>query len=116
MLVDNYQNVCYLIHFDEPVNATGVQHYIGFASDLKRRISQHRLGKGARLTSKANALGIGWRVVRVWQAKEPYWESEKYLKSLGGSNLCPHCSRYMRGLPKESVSKERIQGQPSPAQ
>lgn len=109
MSVDGYRNVCYLIHFDEPVG--NARHYIGFAADLSERIAKHRAGRGAKLTARANALGVGWRVVRVWRAADR--QAEKYLKSLGASDLCPHCSRYMRNLPSGGVSLEKVQGRPS---
>ena len=110
--MDDYQDVCYLIHFEKPLDGSGVQHYLGFAPDLRQRIEKHRKSKGARLTARANHLGIGWRVVRVWRGAD--WKSEKYLKGLGASNLCPHCSRFMRNLPSAHVSVEEMQGRPSP--
>lgn len=104
----DYKNVCYLIHFDEPIG--NAQHYLGYASDLSVRISQHRSGHGSKLTGRANFLGIGWRVVRVWRDGTP--AIERKLKSMGAADLCPHCSRYIRNLP--SVTVEKGQGRPSP--
>lgn len=89
--MDDYRNVCYLIHFDEPLNAAGMRHYVGFAPVLSDRIAKHRASKGAAATARANALGIGWRVVRVWRDADR--DAEKALKKLGGVNLCPHCSK-----------------------
>lgn len=106
--MDNYQNVCYLIHFDEPIGNS--QHYLGYASDLRVRIAQHRSGKAAKLTTIAKSRGISWRVVRVWGNADV--SAEKYLKGLGASNLCPHCSRYIRGLSPVSHS-EKVQGRAS---
>lgn len=106
--MDDYTNVCYLIHFDEPIGNS--RHYLGYASDLRRRISQHRAGGAAKLTTIANNKGISWRVVRVWGNADT--DAEKYLKGLGASNLCPRCSRYMRGLSQVSHS-EKMQGRAS---
>ncbi len=92
--VGDYENVCYLIHFDEPVNRAGVQHYIGFAKSLPERVSQHRASKGASITARANALGIGWQVVRVWRNASR--EAELGLKQFGGKNLCPYCSKFRK--------------------
>lgn len=86
--MDKYENVCYLIHFDEPVS--GVQHYLGFATDLHKRIAQHRASEGARLTARANARGISWRVVRVWRNADA--DAERALKAMVPKNLCPHCN------------------------
>jgi len=99
--VDDYQNVCYLIHFDEPVNRAGVQHYIGFAKYLPDRIAQHRASKGAELTRRANDMGISWRVVRVWASADA--DAEKALKKLGGINLCPVCSKF---YPRQKTSNQ----------
>jgi len=88
-----YQNVCYLIHFDKPVNGAGHQHYIGFTSYLPDRIASHRASTSSGLTGRANRAGIPWRVVRVWRNADI--ASEKALKHLGGVNLCPICSKFM---------------------
>ncbi len=86
--MDNYQNVCYLIHFDEPIS--GVQHYLGFAVDLHERIAKHRASEGSRLTVRANARGISWRVVRVWRDADA--DAEVALKNMIPKNLCPYCN------------------------
>lgn len=105
--MDNYENVCYLIHFDEPVNGKG-QHYLGFTKDLQKRVEAHREGTSAQLTARAKRLGIDWRIVRVWRDADLY--AEKKLKSIGASKLCPICN------PKVSVSTGRSQGRASPSQ
>ncbi len=87
--MSEYRNVCYLIHFDEPVS--GVQHYLGFALNLAERIAKHRASEGARLTARANARGIGWRVVRVWRDADA--GAEVALKAMVPKNLCPHCNK-----------------------
>jgi putative endonuclease len=112
--VDDYQNVCYLIHFDEPIG--NAQHYLGFAPDLQGRMKKHRTNKGAKITAIANNRGIGYRVVRVWKVPEPFYKSEKYLKGLGAADLCPHCSRYIRAFIPLSVPDEKAQGRPFSAQ
>jgi predicted GIY-YIG superfamily endonuclease len=90
--VDDYQNVCYLIHFDKPVNKAGVQHYLGFAKHLPDRIASHRASTGSEMTRRANKAGISWSVVRVWSNADA--DAEKSLKKLGGINLCPICSKF----------------------
>lgn len=85
-----YENVCYLIHFDKPVGNSRAQHYLGFAKNLPERIARHRTSKGAALTARANALGIGWQVVRVWRDADG--DAEAALKSMIPKNLCPHCN------------------------
>lgn len=89
--MDDYQNVCYLIHFDEPVGGSKAQHYLGYASDLRRRIAQHRTNKGSAITARANKLGISWRVVRVWRDAD--LDAEQALKAMLPKNLCPYCNK-----------------------
>lgn len=86
-----YQNVCYLIHFDRPVGGSKAQHYLGFSTDLQRRIAQHRASEGSAITARANALGIGWRVVRVWRDAD--LDAEQALKAMLPKNLCPYCNK-----------------------
>lgn len=88
--MSEYRNVCYLIHFDNPVGGSKAQHYLGFATDLPRRIAQHRASKGSAITARANHLGIGWQVVRVWRNAD--LDAEQALKSMLPKNLCPHCN------------------------
>ncbi len=88
---------CYLIHLDDPL-ANGSQHYIGYARDrqhLEERIQKHLAGIGARYLKVAHRQKVSYRVVRIWRSATS--ADEKRLKQLGGKNLCPHCSPYMRG-------------------
>ena len=50
-------NVCYLLHFDEPIgnpdNPRGqAQHYLGYANYLPRRAEEHLTGRGAAITGR----------------------------------------------------------------
>jgi predicted GIY-YIG superfamily endonuclease len=101
--VGDYENVCYLIHFDEPVGRSKAQHYLGFATDLRRRIAQHRAGKGSAITARANALGIGWRVVRVWRDAD--LDAEQALKAMLPKNLCPYCNVRVRRQKARLIDK-----------
>lgn len=96
-----YENVCYLIHCETPVNKAGAQHYIGFTNNLERRIRQHRgLERGgAGFLQQANVRGIPWRVIRVW--RDASYDAEKRLKLMGGKNLCPVC--YSKKQPSQGM-------------
>ena len=37
----------YLLHFDQPYKHA--RHYVGWASNVKRRLAEHEAGRGARL-------------------------------------------------------------------
>lgn len=101
--MDDYQNVCYLIHLDEPVGNS--QHYLGFAKDLRKRIAQHKTDRGAALLRSANARGISWRVVRVWRDADG--DAEIALKAMIPKNLCPYCNKAIKR------KRERLEKSPS---
>src|ERR1022692_3195850 len=48
----------YLIHFDRPYKHA--RHYIGWALDVRRRLTEHAAGRGAHLLAVVKAAGIGW--------------------------------------------------------
>jgi len=78
----------YLIHFDRPYKHAG--HYLGYASDLEKRLERHRKGRGARLLKVIQDVGIDWKVVRTWSPAGPSVEAE--LKRYhNNKRLCPVC-------------------------
>lgn len=80
----------YLICFDRPY--WHARHYLGYASNIQKRIAEHRTGKGARLLDWVNRAGIGWHVVRVW--RKATRKDEARLKKMHESpRLCPICRR-----------------------
>ncbi len=107
--MEGYKNVCYLIHFDKPIGGSKAQHYIGFTTDLEKRVASHRATTGSGLTGRANFLGISWKVVRVWRDADT--NSEKALKRFGGVNLCPICSKYRRRSSLVEVNTERSENE-----
>jgi predicted GIY-YIG superfamily endonuclease len=80
----------YLLHFTRPIHHA--RHYLGFAArDLDRRLADHAIGRGARLTREAIARGIGWEC--VWSAPGERAD-ERALKLSHGywsHRLCPIC-------------------------
>lgn len=78
----------YLIHFHKRL--AHAQHYIGFASDLDKRLTDHLCGMGARLMEVCFERGIEWRCVRVWFGADRTFE--RWLKRWNGAAaLCPVC-------------------------
>ncbi len=85
-----------MLHFERPI-APGrhtCQHYIGYADDLAARLQAHDTGHGARLTQVARALGIKWRVVRLWRGDRSFERRLKERKE--GPRLCPICGHAYR--------------------
>ncbi len=84
----------YLLHLDAKI-AGHAAHYLGEADDLARRIGSHRRGAGAKLLAVARRLGIGWRLVRTWEApadRAARLQMERRLKNAHGPHLCPECN------------------------
>jgi predicted GIY-YIG superfamily endonuclease len=78
----------YLLHFNTPYYHA--RHYIGVAEDLKRRLTIHALGKGARLMEVITSAGITWQLARTWQGNRKLERRLKNRKE--ASLLCPLCS------------------------
>ena len=92
----------YLLHFDRPLKHA--RHYLGFATQVKRRVAHHRAGTGARLTQVLREQGIGFTVVRVWAGGDR--ALERRLKNRkNSSRLCPVC-RAMRAGAGSDVNCE----------
>jgi predicted GIY-YIG superfamily endonuclease len=81
--------VVYLLHLSQKI-AGHAGHYLGSATDLDRRLAEHRRGQGARLTQVAVELGIELRLVRTWPGGR---QRERQLKrQKHHPRLCPLCS------------------------
>jgi predicted GIY-YIG superfamily endonuclease len=79
----------YLLHFTRPYRHAG--HYVGFTTDLARRLRQHRAGVTSPLVRCAVAEGIGLIVARTWDFTTVAFET--WLHSSGHKRLiCPICS------------------------
>lgn len=75
----------YLIHFDQPYRHA--RHYIGWTTDLERRLAQHEAGEGARLMEVIASAGIGWICVRIW----PGPRRLERAKKTHARRYCPLC-------------------------
>lgn len=82
----------YLIHLDQKLAHAG--HYLGFCedNDPARRIARHKAGNGSRLLRAANAAGIDYAVVRVWQDADRNFE-RKLKNRKNTPQLCPICGQ-----------------------
>jgi predicted GIY-YIG superfamily endonuclease len=79
----------YLICFNRQYKHA--RHYIGFTTNLDKRITDHLCGQGARLIEVITNAGIEWKVTRTWQADRNF---ERYLKNRKeGPRLCPICNK-----------------------
>ena len=78
----------YLIHFNKPFHHAS--HYIGFTTNLDKRITDHLCGMGARLLEVITAAGIEWKLARTWRGDH---QLERRLKNRKDApHICPICS------------------------
>lgn len=94
MIDEHYYNdppplTVYLIHFDNKYKHA--QHYIGITCNLKRRIREHKAGRGNPLLRAVTQAKINWRVIRTWENAN--YGDEARLKSRHNARLlCPVCN------------------------
>ena len=83
----------YLLCFDVPFGPVDpgchADHYDGIADVLRRRLSRHEQGKGAKLTAYARRAGIGWTLTRIGENIDR--TEERRLKANCGMAWCPRC-------------------------
>jgi predicted GIY-YIG superfamily endonuclease len=84
----------YLIHFDKPIgnlshNLSQANHYLGWTSDLEKRLNRHSIGQGSSIMRFVQQSGIGWKVVREWQGTR---DDERAMKNQkNAKRYCPVC-------------------------
>ena len=79
----------YLLHFSRPYRHA--RHYVGFTTDLDRRLRQHRKGVSSPLVRCVVAEGIEIFLARTWN--EVAVSFETWLHNNGHHRLsCPICS------------------------
>jgi predicted GIY-YIG superfamily endonuclease len=76
----------YLLHLTEPFGHA--RHYMGWASDLPRRLAHHQAGTGANLLRHVAKAGIGWELARTWPGDRA---EERRLKARASTRRCPLC-------------------------
>lgn len=78
----------YLIHFNRRLKHAG--HYIGFTTDLDKRLTDHLCGQGARLMEVLMLSKIEWKLARTWRGDRKF---ERWLKNKKDADwFCPICS------------------------
>jgi len=77
----------YLLHFAKPL--WGIRHYIGWTSNLRRRIHQHANGLGSTTTRDFFTHNIPFTVARLWHNSTDLLEQQ--LIRAGADRYCPIC-------------------------
>jgi predicted GIY-YIG superfamily endonuclease len=75
----------YLLHFHQKLAHS--QRYIGFTTNLDKRLTDHLCGMGARIMDVCFERGIEWELARTWPGDQ---ELERRLKRRhGATSICP---------------------------
>jgi predicted GIY-YIG superfamily endonuclease len=83
----------YLIHFHTPYGKRKVQHYHGWASNIRERIQAHRMNVGAKLVRAVNKAGIEWEVAKVWEGEVQEDERDRKKRKKSFARICPICNK-----------------------
>lgn len=102
----------YILHFDIPTEDWkfpysnrfgGNLHYVGIAEDVKRRVMQHKRGKGSSKTKAAYDSGVSF-TASVFKMDNNS-DNERYV-TINVEKYCPYClgiygkSQYKAGWSK----------------
>jgi hypothetical protein len=104
-MASNVPGTVYLLHFSAPYPRdarAGVQHYLGWADDVERRLSEHLAGRGSPLVAAAVAAGLGVELVATWPGTRNDERARKRRRR--HSTWCPRCRA--AGEPGEPVERE----------
>jgi predicted GIY-YIG superfamily endonuclease len=89
----------YLLHFVKPYKHA--RHYLGYSTNLDKRITDHLAGMGARLLEVVTDAGIEWKLARTWRGDR---ELERRLKNRKEApKLCPICNPKALNRAKENA-------------
>jgi hypothetical protein len=84
----------YLLHFARPFGpnpSTRAQHYLGWTQNLRRRLNEHRKGRGSGVTRRAHREGVPFVLAQTWPGTT---QREAELRLLGPRELCPVCQAF----------------------
>jgi predicted GIY-YIG superfamily endonuclease len=88
--VSDAEGTVYLLHYERPFQGP-MRHYLGWTTDLEKRLRKHREGTGSLTTRRAFEQGIAFELVRTWPGNG---DLERKLKAQGAqTNACPLCGR-----------------------
>jgi hypothetical protein len=98
----------YTLHFWPPYGDPEVQvagHYTGWAEEgrLPRRLTEHHMGRGARLTQVQREAGGSWVLADVERGVTR--DRETQLKERGASRRCSVCQS-LRAVEKGRIGKD----------
>ena len=102
----------YILHYEQPLDSSTLtyrrapRHYIGWTTDIDKRLRQHRTGNGGRFPAAMSRKGIRFRLERLWTFEQDM-DAKALERSIkrekrGGTAYCVRCAVLSSRQPKEA--------------
>ena len=87
---DKTKGFVYIIHLARPLAGSKSRHYVGFSTQVEKRLFHHRKGTGSHFLREANRQGIPYALVVVFAGTK---RDERKLKNCKNTaRYCPCCN------------------------
>lgn len=87
---DTSKGYVYIVHLARPLTGSKSRHYVGFSTQVKKRLWHHRKGTGSNFLLEANRQGIPYALVVIQAGTK---RDERRLKNCKNTaRYCPCCN------------------------
>jgi predicted GIY-YIG superfamily endonuclease len=99
---DKTKGYIYIIHLARPLRGSKSRHYVGFSTQVEKRLWHHRNNTGSNFLREANRQGIPYCLVVIFAGTKA---DERRLKNRKNTaKYCPCCT----GKPRHLQSKHLL--------
>ena len=97
----------YLLHFARPLH--GIRHYVGWTTDLPKRIRRHAAAGGAAIPRLFAAAEIPFAIARLWPSETTLFERHIIRRiHKDPTAWCPICEHQYRLLEQWAYGRAEI--------
>jgi|SRR5690242_5011370 len=87
---DSTKGFVYIVHLARPLAGSKSRHYVGFSTQVEKRLWHHRKGTGSHFLREANRQGIPYCLVVIFAGTK---RDERRLKNCKNTaRYCPCCA------------------------
>lgn len=87
---DKTRGFVYIIHLAKPLAGSRARHYVGFSTQVEKRLFHHRKGTGSAFLREANRQRIPYALVVIFAGTK---RDERKLKNCKNTaKYCPCCN------------------------
>lgn len=87
---DKTKGFVYIIHLARPLAGSKNRHYVGFSTQVEKRLWHHRNGTGSHFLREANRQGIAYTLCVIFTGTKKDERSLKNCKNT--ARYCPCCN------------------------